>query len=63
VRIARGCVKWLAGLSLYAFNVVGSHILAATRYAISTVVFLLTIYELWTPAKAAADALAANFLL
>jgi hypothetical protein len=52
----------LAGLVVYSFNVVASHIIAAMLYGISLVVFVLTIWELWTPAKAIADALAARMM-
>jgi hypothetical protein len=38
---------------------VASHFLAATIYGMSVVVFILTIYEIWTPAKFIADAVAA----
>jgi hypothetical protein len=45
----------LAGLIVYSLNVVLSHVLAAMLYGISLVVFVLTIWEMWTPAKTIAD--------
>jgi hypothetical protein len=45
-------------LVIYSCNVVASHVLAAVLYAVCTLVFLLTIYEAWAPAKAIADAAA-----
>jgi hypothetical protein len=50
------------GLALYAFNVVTSYILTSALCGISTVVFLLTIYEPWFPAKVIADAVTAKMV-
>jgi hypothetical protein len=45
----------LGELVIYSLNVVASHVLAAMLYGISLVVFVLTIWEMWTPAKTIAD--------
>jgi hypothetical protein len=52
----------LLGLIVYSVNVVASHSLAAILYGMSLIVFVLTAWELWAPAKAIADDLAARYL-